>query len=94
MIQVGFDQSSDQFIFVTIQVCVTRCLNRNEGRSDDNEESLRKRIKTYHTQTLPIIEHYRTQNLVREVSACCPPDEVSFSGFRMRLEKIQSSVFL
>lgn len=57
-------------------VCVTRCLNRNEGRSDDNEESLRKRIKTYHTQTLPIIEHYRTQNLVREVSARSPPDEV------------------
>uniref|UniRef100_A0A0R3RYX5 UMP-CMP kinase n=1 Tax=Elaeophora elaphi TaxID=1147741 RepID=A0A0R3RYX5_9BILA len=57
-------------------VCVTRCLNRNEGRSDDNEESLRKRIKTYHTQTIPIIEYYKTKNLVRQVSAMPPPEEV------------------
>ncbi|VDN28663.1 unnamed protein product [Gongylonema pulchrum] len=62
------------------EICVRRCLNRNEGRSDDNEESLRKRIKTYCTQTLPIVEHYRTQDLVREVSACGAPEEVSVSG--------------
>ncbi|EFO19701.2 UMP-CMP kinase [Loa loa] len=57
-------------------ICVKRCLNRNEGRSDDNEESLRKRIKTYHTQTIPIIEHYKAKNLVRQVSATASPDEV------------------
>ncbi|KAM3720150.1 UMP-CMP kinase [Dirofilaria immitis] len=57
-------------------ICVKRCLSRNEGRSDDNEESLRKRIKTYHTQTIPIIEHYKVQNLVRQVSAMAPEEEV------------------
>uniref|UniRef100_A0A915PUF3 UMP-CMP kinase n=1 Tax=Setaria digitata TaxID=48799 RepID=A0A915PUF3_9BILA len=57
-------------------VCVKRCLVRNEGRSDDNEESLRKRIRTYHTQTIPIIEHYRTKNLVRQISATATPEEV------------------
>uniref|UniRef100_A0A8R1TKQ4 UMP-CMP kinase n=1 Tax=Onchocerca volvulus TaxID=6282 RepID=A0A8R1TKQ4_ONCVO len=57
-------------------ICVERCLSRNEGRSDDNEESLRKRIKTYHTQTIPIIEYYKTQNLVRQVSAMTSAEEV------------------
>ncbi|EJW85478.1 UMP-CMP kinase [Wuchereria bancrofti] len=57
-------------------ICVKRCLNRNEGRSDDNEESLRKRIKTYYTQTMPIIEYYKAKNLVRQVSATAPADEV------------------
>ncbi|VDK69491.1 unnamed protein product [Litomosoides sigmodontis] len=57
-------------------ICVKRCLNRNEGRSDDNEESLHKRIKTYHTQTIPIIEHYKSKNLVWQVSATAPPEEV------------------
>ncbi|KAK6103943.1 UMP-CMP kinase 1 [Brugia pahangi] len=57
-------------------ICVKRCLNRNEGRSDDNEESLRKRIRTYHTQTMPIIEYYKAKNLVRQVSATAPADEV------------------
>lgn len=63
---------------LNFQICVKRCLNRNEGRSDDNEESLHKRIKTYHTQTIPIIEHYKAKNLVWQVSATEPPEEVFF----------------
>ncbi|MCP9256796.1 Deoxycytidylate kinase [Dirofilaria immitis] len=64
-------------------ICVKRCLSRNEGRSDDNEESLRKRIKTYHTQTIPIIEHYKVQNLVRQVSAMAPEEEPNSTGYIM-----------
>lgn len=63
---------------LNFQICVERCLKRNEGRSDDNEESLRKRIKTYHTQTIPIIEYYKAKNLVRQVSATAPPEEVFY----------------
>uniref|UniRef100_F1L7M7 UMP-CMP kinase n=2 Tax=Ascaris TaxID=6251 RepID=F1L7M7_ASCSU len=57
-------------------VCTSRCLNRGQGRTDDNEESLRKRIQTYHNQTLPIIEHYEALNLVREVPSTEDPDAV------------------
>ncbi|XP_048762186.1 UMP-CMP kinase-like isoform X2 [Ostrea edulis] len=51
------------------QVCVERCLSRGRtsGRADDNEESLKKRIKTYNESTMPIIAHYRTLNLVSEI---------------------------
>uniref|UniRef100_A0A0N5AX04 UMP-CMP kinase n=1 Tax=Syphacia muris TaxID=451379 RepID=A0A0N5AX04_9BILA len=56
--------------------CINRCLNRGQGRSDDNEVSLRKRIQTYQNQTCPIIKHYSELNLVREITGLKSPDEV------------------
>jgi len=58
------------------EVCVKRCLERNQGRSDDNEESLRKRVKVYIDQTKPIIDKYSTSGLVRQVDASKEPNTV------------------
>jgi len=58
------------------EVCVKRCLGRNQGRSDDNEDSLRKRIVTYTDQTKPIIDKYSASGFVRHVDASKNPDEV------------------
>lgn len=60
------------------QVCVERCLSRGKtsGRTDDNEESLKKRIKTYNDSTMLIIEHYRKLDLVSEINAGNSPDAV------------------
>ena len=38
---------------------VRRILSRGEGRSDDNEESLRNRLEVYRRETAPVLEHYR-----------------------------------
>ncbi|CAJ0960110.1 unnamed protein product, partial [Mesorhabditis belari] len=64
------------YLSCKVDVCVSRCLNRKQGRADDNEESLRKRIHTYNTQTYPIIEYYEKLGLVREVATCRDTDEV------------------
>lgn len=59
--------------------CVERCINRGKSgsnRSDDNIESLKKRFVTFTNDSLPIINHYKEQNLVREVDATKSPDEV------------------
>lgn len=59
--------------------CIQRCLNRGQsgsGRSDDNPESLRKRINTYCNDSLPIINHYKELNLVREINATPGANEV------------------
>lgn len=50
---------------------VSRLLKRGEtsGRSDDNEESIKKRLETFRQQTEPIIEEFRTRNLLREVNS-------------------------
>jgi adenylate kinase len=36
-----------------------RILSRGEGRADDNEETVRKRLAVYRSSTEPVIGHYR-----------------------------------
>ncbi|WP_351226536.1 adenylate kinase [Streptomyces sp. NPDC002133] len=38
-------------------------------RDDDSEETVRKRLEVYHTQTEPIIDYYKAQDLVVTISA-------------------------
>lgn len=76
------DNVNVQFVlFLTCdeEICVQRCLKRGaagSGRSDDNEESLRKRMNTYVKDTLPIIQYYEKQDLVRKVDAVKTPETV------------------
>ena len=37
------------------------------GRSDDNEETIRKRLSVYHSQTAPLIEWYKQEGLHRHI---------------------------
>lgn len=59
--------------------CTERCLGRGaagSGRSDDNLESIQKRFVTYISDTMPIINHYEAQNLVRKINAESSPEKV------------------
>lgn len=61
------------------EVFLERCLKRGaagSGRSDDNAESLKKRIVTFETETKPIINHYAGQGLVRALDATKSVEEV------------------
>jgi len=52
--------------------CLIRCIKRGEngsGRSDDDEEVLKKRFITYKNSTLPIVEYYRKLGLLIEIDA-------------------------
>ena len=67
------------FFDCPIDTCVQRCLNRGaagSGRSDDNIESVRKRIVTFNEDTLPIIRFYEERNLVKKIDSSRTPDEV------------------
>ncbi|MEU7424475.1 adenylate kinase [Streptomyces sp. NPDC048362] len=46
-------------------------------RDDDSEDTVRKRLEVYHTQTEPIIDYYKSQGLVRTISSLGPVDEVT-----------------
>lgn len=73
-----FDLSED--------VCVQRCLSRGQagsGRTDDNEQSLRKRMVTFTTETWPIIQLYEAEGKVQSVSASGTPDQVFDSVRRL-----------
>ena len=46
-------------------------------RDDDREETVRKRLEVYHTQTEPIIDYYRAQGLVVTIAALGKVEEVT-----------------
>jgi len=43
------------------------CGGRLYQRNDDNMETAQRRLGIYFAQTLPLIDHYRTQGLLREI---------------------------
>mmetsp|Transcript_27450 Transcript_27450/g.37842 ORF Transcript_27450/g.37842 Transcript_27450/m.37842 type:complete len:223 (+) Transcript_27450:14-682(+) len=53
------------------EIMLSRLLERGKtsGRSDDNEESIRKRFLTYEQSTRPIIEYFRSEGKTREVDS-------------------------
>ncbi|KAK5010791.1 bifunctional uridylate/adenylate kinase [Elasticomyces elasticus] len=55
-----------------------RLLNRGKtsGRSDDNEESIKKRFKTFVETSMPVVEYFEKQGKVVRVKATASPEEV------------------
>jgi adenylate kinase len=49
---------------------VNRLVKRaqQEGRTDDNEETVRKRFQTYQAETLPVAEYYEKQGKLKNIS--------------------------
>src|SRR6478735_255999 len=51
---------------------------RNEKRrADDNPETFKLRLQAYHAQTAPLVDYYRSKNLLRSVDGMMPMDEVA-----------------
>lgn len=48
-----------------------RCMKRAEtsGRSDDNAETIIKRVENYFTQTVPVVDYYKKFGKVRHIDA-------------------------
>ncbi|MQL78783.1 hypothetical protein Taro_011227 [Colocasia esculenta] len=53
-----------------------RLLSRNQGRVDDNVETIRKRFKVFIESSIPVIEHYGSKGKVHKVNAARPVEEV------------------
>ncbi|XP_038709203.1 UMP-CMP kinase 3-like isoform X2 [Tripterygium wilfordii] len=53
-----------------------RILSRNQGREDDNVETIRKRFKVFLESSLPVIEYYDAKGKVRKIDAAKPVEEV------------------
>ena len=57
---------------------VQRLLARaaKEGRSDDNLESIKRRLAVYHEQTAPLVAYYERQGVVRRIPGTGNVDEI------------------
>ena len=66
-------------LLADVDEVVARLLKRAqiEGRSDDNEDTIRVRLQVYAEQTAPLLEIYRARGILVEVDGLGPIDEVS-----------------
>ncbi len=63
------------------------CGGRLRRRSDDNEETIGNRLRIYEVQTLPVVEYYREQGILRQVQGIGEPDDV----FRAVLKVVEEA---
>ncbi len=58
---------------------VTRLLRRREmeGRTDDNEVTIRHRLQEYEAKTLPLLAYYETQALLHRISGIGEVEEIT-----------------
>ena len=75
---------------------VARLLKRAaiDGRSDDNEETIRVRLQVYAEQTEPLLDVYRSRGVLVEVNGLGEIDEVServFAALEAHREERQAS---
>ena len=66
----GIDISRVICLDVDEEVLIERLLNRGKysGRSDDNRETIEKRLKVYHQQTEPLVDYYQKQNKLSKIN--------------------------
>jgi len=74
---------------VSDEICIERLLKRarDERRSDDTPEAIRRRLELYHRETEPLIEHYRTLGVLVPIHADGTPNEV-FAEIQVALEQV------
>ena len=72
----GRELGAALLIDVPDDVVVERINARGEGRSDDNPETVRERLRVYHEETEPLVAYYDRRGLLRRVNGAGNPDEV------------------
>jgi len=74
---------------VSDEICIERLLKRarDERRTDDTPDAIRRRLELYHRETEPLIEHYRTLGILLTVHADGTPNEV-FAEIQAALEQV------
>jgi adenylate kinase len=74
--QFGRELGAAIMLDVPDDVVIDRILGRGEGRSDDNPETVRERLRVYHTEIDPLLAYYDEQGLLRRVDGTGDPDAV------------------
>lgn len=74
--QTGTEPDFVLFLDCPEQVMEKRLLGRQEGRTDDNIESIKKRFRVFLDSSMPVINHYEGKGKVRRFDATPPPEEV------------------
>jgi adenylate kinase len=76
-------------------VSTARLLKRAEtsGRSDDNEQVIRNRLREYHEKTLPVLQFYREKGQEYDIDATRPVEEVRGDIMRVLEKELEKNLF-
>ena len=66
---------------------------KSSGRSDDNEESIKQRLRVFHDATEPVIAYYDKQGKLKTINSENSPDEV-FAECKKIIDKHNSELTL
>ncbi|KAF0893248.1 hypothetical protein E2562_023500 [Oryza meyeriana var. granulata] len=55
---------------------VKRLLGRNQGRVDDNIETIKKRLKVFENLNIPVVDYYSSRGKVHKISATGTEEEI------------------
>ncbi len=74
---------------------VRRLLKRGEtsGRSDDNEQVIRNRLREYNEKTLPVLQFYRDRGIYRAVDGAAPIGEVERAVTALVQDELSQQLF-
>jgi UMP-CMP kinase len=55
---------------------VKRLLGRNQGRVDDNIETIKKRLKVFESLNIPVVDYYTSRGKVHKINATGTEEEI------------------
>ena len=84
---MGYDCSGVLFFDCPEAVMERRLLSRNEGRTDDNIETIKRRFKVFVEQSMPVVDHYKELGKVIWADSDRSPDEI-FAEIAPQVEKL------
>ncbi|KAK4350752.1 hypothetical protein RND71_030065 [Anisodus tanguticus] len=73
---IGAEPNFVLFFDCPEEVMVKRVLSRNEGRVDDNEHTVKERLKVYKAITLPVVNHYAKKGKLYKVDGTGTQEEI------------------
>jgi len=75
---------NEEMLLARVMTRAREATERGEPvRADDNHEALKIRLDAYNKQTAPLIDYYRSNDLIRSVDGMMPIDAVTESIFRV-----------
>ncbi|GLC41202.1 hypothetical protein PLESTB_001527300 [Pleodorina starrii] len=74
--QVGYDCEMVLLFDCPDEVMLQRLRGRDQGRPDDNEETIRKRVQNFKSQMAPVLDHYRAIGKVTTIRTDRPIDDI------------------
>ncbi|KAK7854877.1 ump-cmp kinase [Quercus suber] len=73
---IGAEPNIVLFFDCPVEEMVKRVLNRNQGRVDDNMDTIKKRLKVFEALNLPVVNYYAEKGKLHKICALGTEDEI------------------